>query len=104
MPAKLVAYLAARDGWCIVPTVETAAGLIAAGPCQGRSTVEHVRDQAAMGAPRADSDPAHTVAVCLGHIEWTKTARAKKLERDYLSVKEGRRGADDVGFARAVPE
>lgn len=92
--ADLVAYLIARDGPCIVPLVETAAEIQRLGPCQGRTTVEHVRERAAMGGPRAPSDKRHTVAACLGHIEWTKTARAKRLERDYLSVKEGISSAD----------
>lgn len=74
---ELVAILDARDGYCVAAFLDRDAG-----PCNGRRTIEHVREQAAMGGKRAPSDPLHCVNVCLGHIEWTRTH--KELERAYL--------------------
>lgn len=98
---QLVAYLDARDGRCIVPKVDSAAG-----SCFGRRTIEHVRDRLPdptlkRGRLRAPSDPRHTVNVCVGHIEWSKTHRAKELEREWIRSKEGERDHD--GIAAAVP-
>jgi hypothetical protein len=92
---ELVAYLEERDGGCLVARLEYQSGApIDQGACRGRLTVEHVRDQAAMGGKRAPSDARHTLLVCERHIAWTLTARAKRLEREYLSVKEGDSDAD----------
>lgn len=38
------------------------------GPCWGRLTLDHIKDEQRMGK-RASSDPAHLVALCEGHTE-----------------------------------
>src|SRR5262245_57857423 len=38
------------------------------GPCWGRLTLDHVKDQPRMGK-RAESDPDHLVSLCEGHTE-----------------------------------
>ena len=53
--------------------------------CGGRLTLDHVRDHAAMGAPRAASDMAHLVALCEEHHLWSGWATSHKPQlREYL--------------------
>jgi hypothetical protein len=55
--------------------VSTTAGCVASflspitsGPCWGRLTLDHIKDEQRMGV-RAPSDPAHLVSLCQGHTE-----------------------------------
>jgi hypothetical protein len=85
VPDWLPGYLMARDMGCVP------ARLGAPDPCQGRLTIEHVRDadKPATGK-RAPSDKWHTVSACLGHnTGWCLTTAAKDLERKYLRMVEG---------------
>jgi hypothetical protein len=90
VPDWLPGYLMARDMGCVP------ARLGAPDPCQGRLTIEHVRDadKPATGK-RAPSDKWHTLMACLGHnTGWCLTSAAKELEREYLLRVEGY--ADDA--------
>ena len=81
VPDWLPGYLKARDQTCVP------ARLGAPDPCQGRLTIEHVRDwdKPATGK-RAPSDKWHTLLACLHHnTTWCLTSAAKAAERDYLS-------------------
>jgi hypothetical protein len=85
VPDWLPGYLRARDRGCVP------ARLGAPDPCQGRLTIEHVRDRdkASVGK-RAPSDKWHTLMACLFHNgTWCLTSAAKELEREYLSRVEG---------------
>jgi hypothetical protein len=85
VPDWLPGYLRARDRGCVP------ARLGAPDPCQGRLTIEHVRDRdkASVGK-RAPSDKWHTLMACLGHnTGWCLTSAAKELEREYLLRVEG---------------
>ena len=85
VPDWLPGYLEARDRGCVP------ARLGAPDPCQGRMTIEHVRDRdkPATGK-RAPSDKWHTVWACLHHNgTWCLTSAAKDLERGYLERVEG---------------
>lgn len=81
-----------RDGGCIAPRVD-----LEAGPCWGRVTLDHVKDEARMGV-RAESDRYHLVSVCQGHSEdgrkagyqWNTSKEGRAAERDYLAKKEPR--------------
>jgi hypothetical protein len=106
----LVAYLWERDGGCVAPLVaggifhpiDPATAPVAFGAeasrCGGspigegrfRITVEHVRDAAAMGAPRAPSDRRHTVLLCEWHHLRSGWSTSHKSElRAYLASVEG---------------
>jgi hypothetical protein len=69
---------------CIAPLVDPAAG-----PCGGRSTLDHVKDEPRLGR-KPTSDPRHLVCVCSAHSEegmkagrqWNTASRG--LEREYL--------------------
>ena len=90
VPDWLPGYLHARDTTCVP------ARLGAPDPCQGRLTIEHVRDwdKPATGK-RAPSDKFHTLLACLGHnTGWCLLSESKQLERDYLARVEGY--ADDA--------
>lgn len=80
----------ARDRGCVP------AQLGAPGPCRNafqqvhawddrsQLTLEHVREAAAMGAPRAKSDMAHMVVACSGHgVQGWELANKDKL-REWL--------------------
>jgi hypothetical protein len=69
-----------RDAGCV-------AVILGAHPstCGGRLTLDHVRDHAAMGAPRAPSDMRHLVALCEEHHLWSGWATSHKPAlREYL--------------------
>lgn len=69
-----------RDGWaCVAPRLDPAAGR-----CEGRLTLDHVKDEPRMGR-RAPSDMAHLVTVCWRHhlvAGWATSHRG--LLRAYL--------------------
>jgi hypothetical protein len=53
--------------------------------CGGRLTLDHVRDRAAMGGPRAPSDTRHLVSLCENHHLWNGWATSHRPElREYL--------------------
>ena len=87
-----------RDGGCIaVQPDKVGAANVAATPCAdqwGREwpfdsprgkTYEHVREEAAMGAPKAPSDLAHGVIVCWRHGVQAWELAHKDVERAYLA-------------------
>lgn len=82
---EVAAYVFYHDGRCIAPKVDPDAG-----PCSGRSTLDHVHDEHGVGKKRALSDIWHLVAVCEGHSEsgakgghiWNTSHR--QLERDWI--------------------
>jgi hypothetical protein len=79
VPDWLPGYLRARDRGCVP------ARLGAPDPCQGRLTIEHVRDR-----DKASVDKWHTLMACLFHNgTWCLTSAAKELEREYLLRVEG---------------
>ena len=91
VPDWLPGYLHGRDRGCVP------ARLGAPDPCQGRLTIEHVRDRdkPAVGK-RAPSDKFHTVLACLHHnLTWCLTSAAKDAEADYIARVEGSH-ADDA--------
>ncbi len=75
-----------RDGGCLAPRLDPDAG-----PCLGRLTLEHVKDQLRLGR-RAPSDPAHLAVLCEGHTEpgaragyqWNTDRRNRQRVREYL--------------------
>ena len=69
-----------RDGGCVASRF----GLYPyAGPCDGRLTLDHVKDQPRMGK-RAPSDAAHLVTLCWHHhLDGWATAHRPEL-RAYL--------------------
>jgi hypothetical protein len=78
VPEWLFGYLMGRDRGCKAPA------LGATDPCSGRLTIEHVKSESRMGK-RAESDPAHTLLLCLGHnTGWALYAASKDAEREYL--------------------
>jgi hypothetical protein len=85
VPDWLPGYLQARDRGCVP------AKLGAPDPCDGRLTIEHVRDRdKPMTGKRAPSDKWHTVLACLGHNGgWCLLSASKELEREYLERVEG---------------
>lgn len=69
-----------RDAGCVAVALGASPAT-----CKGRLTLDHVRDHAAMGAPRAPSDMAHLVALCEEHHLWSGWATSHKPElREYL--------------------
>jgi hypothetical protein len=73
-------YLAVRDrdGGCVAPR------LGATDSCEGRLTLDHVKDAPRMGK-RAPSDMAHLVALCERHHLWTGWATSHRpVLRQYL--------------------
>lgn len=83
VPEWLFGYLLGRDKVC-VPHKR----LGAPGECEGRLTIEHVKEQAMVGK-RAPSDKYHTLLACLGaNTGWCLTSAAKAAERVYLAVVE----------------
>lgn len=78
--ADVALAVLSRDAGCV-------AVILGAHPstCKGRLTLDHVRDHAAMGAPRAPSDEQHLVALCEEHHLWSGWATSHKPElREYL--------------------
>ena len=74
-----------RDRGCVAPR------LGATSPCQGRLTLDHVKDQPRMGK-RAPSDSAHLATVCYGHhLGGWATAHRPEL-RSYLHSLHGPAG------------
>ena len=74
---EVYAAVLARDGRCVAP--QLGAGDL----CDGRLTLDHVKDQPMMGK-RAPSDPAHLVALCWRHhLDGWATAHRPAL-REYL--------------------
>jgi hypothetical protein len=70
-----------RDAGCVAVTLGAAPAT-----CRGRLTLDHVRDHAAMGAPRAPSDVRHLVALCEEHHLWSGWATSHKPDlRAYLA-------------------
>ena len=68
-----------RDGGCMAPRL---GGSFL--DCDGRLTLDHVRDQPMMGK-RAPSDPAHLVTLCERHHLWNGWATSHRPEiREYL--------------------
>lgn len=53
----------ALDGGCVAPRIDPHAG-----PCSGRLTLEHVRPNAAMGAPKVH-EIRWLATLCQGHTE-----------------------------------
>jgi hypothetical protein len=91
---ELFGELLGRDVGCVAPLI----GKPGHGSfrCEGRLTVEHVRDFAAMGGARAPSDRRHTVLLCEWHHLRSGWATSHKAElRAYLESVEGR--AEDDG-------
>jgi hypothetical protein len=81
VPDWLPGYLMGRDRGCVPHN-----NLGAPGTCEGRLTIEHVRDRdkPATGM-KAPSDKWHTLIACLGaNTGWCLTSAAKELEREYL--------------------
>lgn len=73
-----------RDGGCMAPQLDPDAG-----ECSGRLTLDHVKEELAMGA-KAPDDEAHLVTLCLFHhvetsagANWATSHRT--LLRRYLS-------------------
>jgi len=62
--AMRAAGLHAKGQTCVAPLVDPSQW----GLCWGRSTLDHIKDQARMGL-RAPSDETHLVALCEGHTE-----------------------------------
>jgi hypothetical protein len=70
-----------RDAGCVAVTLGASPAT-----CRGRLTLDHVRDHAAMGAPRAPSDVRHLVALCEEHHLWSGWATSHKPAlRAYLA-------------------
>jgi hypothetical protein len=68
-----------RDGGCVAPR------LGASLDCQGRATLDHVKDQPMMGK-RAPSDADHLVTLCEFHHLWSGWATSHRPElRAYLA-------------------
>lgn len=69
-----------RDNGCVFVTVTREYG-----QCEGRLTLDHVRDQPMMGK-RAPSDPSHLVSLCWHHhLDGWATAHRPEL-RAYLAT------------------
>lgn len=79
VPSDVAAFVFARDGYCLAPLLDPDCG-----PCGGRSTLEHVKDQLRM-AVRAPSLITHLVALCENHTE-----PGMKAGRSWNLVKENR--------------
>ena len=74
----LAEYVHDRDRGCVAPR------LGATDPCQGRVTLDHVKDQPRIGV-RAPSDSRHLVSICERHHLWTGWATSHRPElRAYL--------------------
>lgn len=62
-----------------------------AGPCGGRTTLDHIQDGYGRMGKRAPSDAAHLVSLCENHHLWTGWATAHRPElRAYLASVEGK--------------
>lgn len=85
--AALKRWCPRHVGLCIAPMLDPQAG-----PCFGRTTLEHVKEALRMGV-RAESDPQHLVSLCAGHTEpgmksgrcWNTTKENRAKVRDYLA-------------------
>lgn len=81
-----------RDRSCVAPQVDPDE----MGKCWGRLTIEHVKERPRMGL-RAESDPRHLVALCMGHTEpgmkagrqWNTRSENRAKIRAYLAQREG---------------
>lgn len=68
-----------RDRDCVAPRLDAGAG-----HCEGRLTLDHVKDEPRLGK-RAASDAAHLVTLCERHHLWTGWATSHRPElRRYL--------------------
>lgn len=67
-----------RDQGCMAPRLDPDAG-----PCEGRLTLDHVKDQPMMGK-RAPSDMAHLVTLCERHHLGRWATSHRPLLREYL--------------------
>jgi hypothetical protein len=89
--AMFLAGLPVRSPTCIAPVIDPTQW----GKCSGRSTLDHVKSQLAMGV-RAPSDEAHLVALCEYHHLWTGWATGHRPElRVYLAYAVTGGGEDD---------
>jgi hypothetical protein len=77
---EVALYVLQRDAACVAVTLGESPA-----DCGGRLTLDHVKDQPAMGV-RAPSDPAHLVSLCEEHHLWTGWATSHRPElREYLA-------------------
>ncbi len=91
-PELVGALLGRQDGLCIAAIIEPAAR----GDCAGRLTVEHTREHAAMGAPRAPSTERWTVLACEWHHIRSGWITAHKPEiRSWLADRSAEEGLED---------
>jgi len=75
-------FVLKRDGGCVAPRLAMRASE-SIDLCEGRLTLDHVKDQPMMGK-RAPSDPAHLVTICWHHhLDGWATAHRPEL-REYL--------------------
>lgn len=87
------AYVLARDRGCVAAKVEPAHvcrdmfGYPHAPTDLARLTLEHVKDQLAMGR-RAPSDPAHLLALCYGTNVGVPSKELRAAFRSYLKAVE----------------
>jgi hypothetical protein len=77
--SEVAAAVFARDKACVAPLLGGSSL-----DCDGRDTLDHVRDQPMMGK-RAPSDMAHLVVLCERHHLWNGWATSHRPElREYL--------------------
>ena len=77
---EVAAAVYARDGGCVAPRLGGSSM-----DCDGRDTLDHVKDQPRMGK-RAPSDVDHLVVMCERHHLWNGWATAHRPElRAYLA-------------------
>jgi hypothetical protein len=75
-------FVLERDGGCVATRIASERQW-AIDSCEGRLTLDHVKDQPMMGR-RAPSDPKHLVTICWHHhLDGWATAHRPEL-REYL--------------------
>jgi hypothetical protein len=111
---ELWAAVFRRDGGCVAVQADKVGLFAVSTPCTdtfGRvvpwdsptgKTVEHVREFAAMGGPRAPDDLMHLVCICAGHGVQAWELSHKDVERAYLAKLYPREWAEFLARQEAV--
>ena len=78
---EVALFVIQRDSGCVAVRLGESPA-----DCSGRLTLDHVKDQPAMGK-RAPSDPRHLVSLCEAHHLWSGWATSHRPElRRYLEA------------------